>query len=43
MELSAEIAPKVLKQCITDLTDIKLLDEYIERHFQAIKKIISIS
>ena len=40
MELSAKIAPEALKSCRTDLTDIRLLNEYIERHARAIEKIM---
>lgn len=41
LELSMKIAPEALTQCRTDLTDIKLLDDYIERHYRAIKRIMS--
>ena len=40
MELSAVIAPETHKCCVIDLTDIKLLDEYIERHSRAITKVM---
>ncbi|MCK4983095.1 MAG: hypothetical protein KAS17_09240 [Victivallaceae bacterium] len=40
LEMSAVIAPEAHKRCVADLTDIKLLNEYVQRHSQAINKIM---
>jgi g-D-glutamyl-meso-diaminopimelate peptidase len=41
MEFSPIIASETHKRCIADLTDIKLLNEYTERHCHAIKRLMS--